>query len=206
MGFAFMCRYPCLLFSSMLSFFCLHTIYVIEFFSELGLGDYAFSIFAHGHCGRVIASLRKMTAFPDIEKGSLSVAPRISAMNSRSVYGIFLTVLLIFVGLSLNGFENARKAGDGFLHHYKGDFSSGPGYKPKGTRMARRLKPEELMQRALARDLTSIPKILHQSWINETLPVKFEEWSASCRMAQPDWEWVLWTDEDNLRLVERYAP
>ena len=177
-----------------------------KLFPELGLGDYAFSIFAHGHSGRVIASLSKMKAFPDIEKGSLFVAPRISAMNSRSVYGIFLTVLLIFVGFSFNGLENARKAGHGFLHHYKGAFTSRPEYKPQGTRMTRRLKPEELMQRALATDLTSIPKILHQSWINETLPVKFEEWSASCRMAQPDWEWVLWTDEDNLRLVERYAP
>jgi mannosyltransferase OCH1-like enzyme len=22
----------------------------------------------------------------------------------------------------------------------------------------------------------------------------------------PDWEWVLWTDEDNAELVERFAP
>ena len=24
--------------------------------------------------------------------------------------------------------------------------------------------------------------------------------------AHPDWEWVLWTDEDNMELVRQYAP
>ncbi len=72
--------------------------------------------------------------------------------------------------------------------------------------MAKRLYPEDLMQRQLATYLTSIPKLFHQSWINDISPAKFEEWSSSCRAAHPDWEWVLWTDEDNRRLVERYAP
>lgn len=42
--------------------------------------------------------------------------------------------------------------------------------------------------------------------MNSTLPTKFEGWSHSCRMQHPDWEWVLWTDEDNHKLMERYVP
>lgn len=51
-----------------------------------------------------------------------------------------------------------------------------------------------------------MPKLLHQSWSTTILPSKFEQWSLSCRDMNPDFEWVLWTDEDNRRLVEKYAP
>lgn len=53
---------------------------------------------------------------------------------------------------------------------------------------------------------TGIPKLLHQSWKSSALPIKFEQWSDSCRRQHPDWEWVLWTDEDNLTLVKSYTP
>ncbi|KAB5583562.1 glycosyltransferase family 32 protein [Coniochaeta sp. 2T2.1] len=68
------------------------------------------------------------------------------------------------------------------------------------------LPAAKLMCRPLASDLTSIPKLLHQSWKTTQLPAKFERWSRTCREKHPDWEWVLWTDEDNLELVRRYFP
>lgn len=73
-------------------------------------------------------------------------------------------------------------------------------------REARRLSPEELLSRPLSLDHTVIPKLFHQSWMDTALPAKFHEWSSSCRNAHPDWEWVLWTDENNLALVETFAP
>ncbi|KAH8887170.1 hypothetical protein GQ53DRAFT_693535 [Thozetella sp. PMI_491] len=60
--------------------------------------------------------------------------------------------------------------------------------------------------RPLAEDITTIPKILHQTWKSDVLPAKFEAWSMSCRLKHPDWEWVLWTNEDNLDLVRLYYP
>ncbi|GFZ52381.1 hypothetical protein JCM24511_10154 [Saitozyma sp. JCM 24511] len=73
-------------------------------------------------------------------------------------------------------------------------------------RLAMNITGAELLSRPLARDLITIPTLLHQSWKTNVLPAKFEHWSASCRSRHPDWEWVLWTDEDNLNLVRKYYP
>ena len=126
--------------------------------------------------------------------------------NSRPVQAALLLSLLLFFILTLHTLDHARNAGDSVVEHYKGVLSKIPKVLHKKPTIARRLYPEELMQRPLATDLTQIPKLFHQSWVNRTLPAKFEEWSYSCRKQHPDWEWVLWTDEDNLKLVEKYAP
>ena len=72
--------------------------------------------------------------------------------------------------------------------------------------LARQLSATELLERPLATNFTAVPRLIHQSWMNDELPAKFQKWSDGCRSAHPDWEWVLWTDEDNLALVRRYAP
>ncbi|PFH59577.1 hypothetical protein XA68_12145 [Ophiocordyceps unilateralis] len=51
-----------------------------------------------------------------------------------------------------------------------------------------------------------IPSIFHQSWKSTELPTKFQHWSATCRKTHPAWEWVIWTDDDNLRLVQKHFP
>lgn len=71
---------------------------------------------------------------------------------------------------------------------------------------ATRISATELISRPLATDRLSIPKLFHQSWSSDQLPRKFECWSESCRQQHPDWEWVLWTDEDNLQLVKTHFP
>ena len=127
------------------------------------------------------------------------------ALNSRPVQGAVLLVMLLFLTASLYTLGRGREVGESALDHYKERISKTTSIisKPKE---AKRLYAQELLQRPLATDLTRIPKLFHQSWINSTLPTKFEEWSYSCRKANPDWEWVLWTDEDNLQLVQKYAP
>lgn len=70
--------------------------------------------------------------------------------------------------------------------------------------LARQISAAELMSRPLARDLGSFPRILHQSWKSLELPAKFKTWSDSCRAKHSDWEWVLWTDADNLELVRKH--
>lgn len=126
--------------------------------------------------------------------------------SSRPVNVATLLTLLLLIIFTLHLLDNARSAGNSVVGHYHDIFSKIPKVLSKKPKVARRLYPEDLMQRPLATDLTRIPKLFHQSWINETLPAKFEEWSHSCRAANADWEWVLWTDEDNLKLVERFAP
>lgn len=71
---------------------------------------------------------------------------------------------------------------------------------------ARRISAEELMSRPLSTNLQSVPKLFHQSWAKDELPERFERWSSSCRRQHEDWEWVLWTDEDNLKMVKRFFP
>ncbi|KAG8531907.1 uncharacterized protein KY384_003543 [Bacidia gigantensis] len=72
--------------------------------------------------------------------------------------------------------------------------------------IARQLSPSALLSRPLPTSQTTVPKLIHQSWSDTRLPEKFRHWSYTCRAQHPDWEWVLWTDADNLRLVEKYAP
>jgi mannosyltransferase OCH1-like enzyme len=62
------------------------------------------------------------------------------------------------------------------------------------------------MRRPLSAVNGSIPKIIHQSWKSEELPDRFVQWSDTWRMHHPDWEWVLWTNEDNRALVELHFP
>jgi hypothetical protein len=72
--------------------------------------------------------------------------------------------------------------------------------------LASALSPAELLCRPPKSSVGGIPKLLHQSWKSTQLPAKFEKWSNICRKQHPDWEWVLWTDEDNLHLVKQYFP
>ncbi|OBT52268.1 hypothetical protein VE04_07264 [Pseudogymnoascus sp. 24MN13] len=65
---------------------------------------------------------------------------------------------------------------------------------------ARPLSAAELLCRPLPSDLSSVPKLLHQSWKTNEPLLKFEKWSTVCREKHRDWEWVLWTNEDNLNL------
>lgn len=68
------------------------------------------------------------------------------------------------------------------------------------------LSPKDLLCRQVNVNATGIPKLFHQSWKTTELPSKFERWSETCRTMHPDWEWVLWTDDDNHQLVRTYFP
>jgi len=51
-----------------------------------------------------------------------------------------------------------------------------------------------------------IPKIIHQTWKTKELPDKLERWHKQIIELHPGWEIKLWTDEDNLNLVEERFP
>ena len=71
---------------------------------------------------------------------------------------------------------------------------------------ARRITSRELLNRCLPVDRTRVPMLIHQSWKNDELPAKFERWSSTCRRKNLDWEYVLWTDEDNYKIIKKYVP
>lgn len=48
---------------------------------------------------------------------------------------------------------------------------------------------------------TGIPRMLHQSWKDSNLTGNFSRWAGSWRANHPDWDYRLWTDEDNRQLV-----
>jgi hypothetical protein len=72
---------------------------------------------------------------------------------------------------------------------------------------ARQVSPRELLDNyAEHGPMSPIPKIIHQSWKSTTLPKRVEPWVDSIRLDYPDWQWVLWTDEDNEELVRKVFP
>lgn len=73
-------------------------------------------------------------------------------------------------------------------------------------RVAKQIPARELLSRRPTDTGGPIPKIFHQSWKTLELPARFRDWSLSCRRKHPDWEWVVWTDEDNLALVQTHFP
>ena len=146
-----------------------------------------------------------MTFYTDSDRLPFLATGKLISLKNRPGQCVLLLVIVIFLTTGLYSLGRGREAGESTLHHYKETLTKISATKAE-VKEARRLYAEELLQRPLATNLTSIPKLFHQSWIDATLPTKFEEWSHSCRQANPDWEWVLWTDQDNMKLVEKYAP
>jgi len=81
------------------------------------------------------------------------------------------------------------------------DINGLPGY-PKDLPRAREISAKDLIDR----HWTSDNRIIHQSWENSKIPSKWVTWSDSWRVKHPDWNWVLWTNEDNRALVKAKAP
>lgn len=52
----------------------------------------------------------------------------------------------------------------------------------------------------------SIPQIIHQTWKNHSIPDLYKEWSASWTKVNPTWLHILWSDDENLRLVREHYP
>jgi mannosyltransferase OCH1-like enzyme len=46
-----------------------------------------------------------------------------------------------------------------------------------------------------------IPKIIHQTYINTSIPEVWQEAQQSCINLHPDWEYKLWTDEMSLKFI-----
>ena len=54
-----------------------------------------------------------------------------------------------------------------------------------------------------SKDYGTLPKIIHQIWLGGQLPEKYRAWSESWKKFNPDWQYILWTDEDvNARILE----
>jgi mannosyltransferase OCH1-like enzyme len=51
-----------------------------------------------------------------------------------------------------------------------------------------------------------IPKIIHQTWKNSEIPEEYILFQQKVKKLHPDWEYKLWTDENNLQFVKDYFP
>ena len=57
-------------------------------------------------------------------------------------------------------------------------------------------------------DKDSIPKIIHQTWKTNKIPYSIykKKWAESWKKYNPDWEYKLWTDEENRNLIAQIFP
>jgi inositol phosphorylceramide mannosyltransferase catalytic subunit len=51
-----------------------------------------------------------------------------------------------------------------------------------------------------------VPKVVHQTWKSTTPPSPYREWRQECIDLNPDWEFKIWTDDDNRELVRLHYP
>ena len=51
-----------------------------------------------------------------------------------------------------------------------------------------------------------IPRIIHQTWKDNEVPAEWLQAAESWKTHHPDWEYRLWTDNDNLQLVRKHYP
>ena len=49
-------------------------------------------------------------------------------------------------------------------------------------------------------------KIIHQTWKTNIVPEAWKESQDKWQELYPDWEYKLWTDEDNLNLIKSDFP
>ncbi|KAG8532492.1 uncharacterized protein KY384_002369 [Bacidia gigantensis] len=131
-----------------------------------------------------------------------------------------LSLVLVIVALSLiTGLGHHRPGGNppgqrysdrlqSYLSQKKDTFPyiQKNGQNHPSTIEAKRVSPRQLLKRDLPVDVTRAPKLLHQSWKDAKLPPKMQRWSTTCRRINPDWEYVLWTDADNLKLIKTHVP
>ena len=61
-------------------------------------------------------------------------------------------------------------------------------------------------EKAPSLKMTDFPKIIHQSWANESLREDYKKYSQTWKDLHPDYEYILWTDEDNLNLIKEEDP
>ena len=54
--------------------------------------------------------------------------------------------------------------------------------------------------------MADFPKIIHQSWKNQSLREDYQRYSQTWKDLHPDYEYRLWTDEDNLKFIEEEDP
>ena len=47
-----------------------------------------------------------------------------------------------------------------------------------------------------SKDYSTLPKNIHQIWLGGSLPEEYKAWCSSWKKFNPDWEYILWTDED----------
>jgi hypothetical protein len=51
-----------------------------------------------------------------------------------------------------------------------------------------------------------IPRLIHQSWKIREIPANLREFQRSWQVHHPAWEYKLWTDADNRRLIDEHYP
>lgn len=51
-----------------------------------------------------------------------------------------------------------------------------------------------------------VPRIIHQTWKTNEVPKRFLEFQSSWKRHHPGWEYRLWTDADNQRLIDECYP
>ena len=67
------------------------------------------------------------------------------------------------------------------------------------------MSPEDACANAPAASST-IPKIIHQSWKDDSIPQQYKAWQESWQLSHPEWEYRLWTDSDNRDLIKNDYP
>jgi mannosyltransferase OCH1-like enzyme len=51
-----------------------------------------------------------------------------------------------------------------------------------------------------------IPRLIHQTWKTNDIPNKWYSYTQKVKLLNPDWEYKLWTDEDNENFVKSEFP
>lgn len=51
-----------------------------------------------------------------------------------------------------------------------------------------------------------VPKIIHQTWKNTTIPEKWIEPQKTCKELHPDYQYILWTDASSRKFIESEYP
>ncbi|KAL4933084.1 uncharacterized protein BDV17DRAFT_287441 [Aspergillus undulatus] len=73
---------------------------------------------------------------------------------------------------------------------------------------AKDLSAYDLLSRPITSDLTTIPKIIHQTWFpaGTSMSESAQKWVETVKAHHPDWEYVLWDDESDEVLVKTHFP
>lgn len=107
---------------------------------------------------------------------------------------------------SEHGLENACQLINTYLDQQQTAGPASSDYAPYTLPLHTYSKIQETRIKKKEQVVSGIPKILHQTWKDTVVPASLIRFQQTWQVNHPGWAYLLWTDSDNRKFIQRHYP